>query len=377
MKIAILTQPILMNYGGVLQAYALQRVLQNMGHDVTVVNRVWNYGQGHIYRRISFCKNMFLSFLSIILMKDNYKNAKKKFKDQYILTHYFAQEELKLSLTIGDNKEFLKYVRKNKFDVYIVGSDQVWRPKYSPNIYNYFLDFLENQESAIKMAYAASFGTNDWEYSDAETLHCKRLIQNFDYVSVRENSAIDVCAKYLNRTDVKWVLDPTLLLDISVYRKISSGIRIAKNLISYYLLDESTDKLAFISKCAWVFHGSVYNVKKGVSSLSYRHIREYSSIEEWLAGFANAKFAIVDSFHGCVFSLIFHVPFIVIGNKRRGLARLESILQLFGLQDRLVYEENLLDFDVTQMKEPNWHQVDEVLKEKRRESLDFLNKINK
>lgn len=377
MKIAILTQPILMNYGGVLQAYALQNILQSMGHEVIIINRVWNYEQGRIYRGFSFCKNVFLTFLSVILMRESYNTAKKKLKDQYISTHYFAQEYLKLSPLLVYDKEFRKYVRKNKFDAYIVGSDQVWRPKYSPNIYNYFLDFLDNQSTVIKMAYAASFGTNQWEFSNDETLKCRNLVQNFDFVSVRENTAIDICAKYLKRKDVKWVLDPTFLLDVSVYREIASKKVLPMNLIIYYLLDENSEKLSFVSKCANAFHGSVYNVKEGVSSLSYRHIREYSSIEEWLAGFANAQLAIVDSFHGCVFSLIFHVPFIVIGNKKRGLARIESLLQLFGLQDRLIYEECLFDFDITQMKEPNWQKVDEVIKEKRQESLNFLAQINK
>lgn len=377
MKIAILTQPILMNYGGVLQAYALQSILQSMGHDVTIINRVWNYEQGYIYRALSFYKCVILAFLSVVLRKYSYKSAKKKIIDKYILTHYFAQENLKLSPKLVYDKEFRKYVSKNKFDAYIVGSDQVWRPKYSPNIYNYFLDFLNNQDTVIKMAYAASFGTDQWEYSEEETLKCRYLIQNFDFVSVREKTGVDMCAKYLNRSDAKWVLDPTLLLDVSVYREFASKTVLPKNLIIYYLLDETLDKLTFISKCVDVFHGSIYNIKEGVPSLSDRHIREYSSIEEWLAGFANAQLAIVDSFHGCVFSLIFHVPFIVVGNKKRGLARMESLLQLFSLQDRLVYEDELLDFDIIHMKEPDWHQVDEILKVKRQESFDFLNQFNK
>ena len=80
----------------------------------------------------------------------------------------------------------------NDFDAFIVGSDQVWRRLYMPDIYREYLSFAEGW-NVRRISYAASFGTEEWEYSPLETTECRRLLQKFDAVSVREASGVSLC----------------------------------------------------------------------------------------------------------------------------------------------------------------------------------------
>ncbi|MCR6653793.1 MAG: polysaccharide pyruvyl transferase family protein [Cellvibrionaceae bacterium] len=102
----------------------------------------------------------------------------------------------------------------DRLDGIIVGSDQVWRPAYTPRVESYFLDFLGNDK--LKIAYAASFGSDDWSFSKEQLFTFLRAIKEFDFVSVREISAVDVI-KAKCGVEAKCVLDPTLLLSAQHY----------------------------------------------------------------------------------------------------------------------------------------------------------------
>ena len=95
--------------------------------------------------------------------------------------------------------------------------------------------------------------------------------------------------------------------------------------------------------------------------------RVQPSVESWIAGISRASFVITDSFHACVFSILFHRPFVVIGNQARGLSRIEWLLRQFGLSERLVVSEGVPKGDI------NWEKVDAKLSELRAEAFDFLN----
>src|SRR5690606_21475359 len=93
----------------------------------------------------------------------------------------------------------------------------VWRPKYTPDITEYFLKF--STSGMKKIAYAASFGTDKWEFTPEETLECRKLLMEFDHVSVRESSAVKLCEDYFSRS-VFHVVDPTLLLPVGTYLEL-------------------------------------------------------------------------------------------------------------------------------------------------------------
>lgn len=101
----------------------------------------------------------------------------------------------------------------------------------------------------------------------------------------------------------------------------------------------------------------------------------------WLRGFEGAKFVVTDSFHGTAFSILHNIPFIAIGNVARGLSRFQSLLKMFGLEDRLVKDINSVNIDNFAEKEIDWERVNVVLEKEREKAVGFLennlNTINK
>lgn len=372
-KIGILTQPLYMNYGGLLQAYALQQILQRMGYEVWIVNRIHNYEYGWLYRKLSRIKT-FIQLIISGIGHQSFGRVLRDYKESGKMTLDFVKNYIHpLSPCLFSNRQLKKFVKKNKLNVFVVGSDQVWRPCYSPSIYNYFLDFIEFDSSVKKISYAASFGTDDWEFSEEETRRCKRLLNLFDAVSVREKGGVDLCRHYLGRDDAQWVLDPTMLLcreDYELIIKNAHLLAVKQKHIVSYILDENPFKNTILSDVQTSLGLPVYNAKTGMKSHECLHLRGKASVEEWLYGFQNAEYAVVDSFHGCVFSILFHVPFIVVGNKKRGMSRFYSLLSIFGLEDRMV--ESCENYHSVIFKSIDWWKIDAILLEYRKRSLQFL-----
>ena len=265
-----------------------------------------------------------------------------------------------------------------KFDAIIVGSDQVWRPKYAfPDIRSFFLDFLKNNQKTLRISYAASFGTDMQEYSEKEIRDCGNLIEKFDAVSVRESSAL-----HLINNVFKWkcpaapqlVLDPTMLLEKDEYLKIvpySTEIKKTKELF-YYILDMTPDKKKLIDNICIDEELKKFTVfPKSTLPNSKVEDKVIPPVERWIQGFNKAAIIITDSFHGCVFSIIFNKPFIVYANEKRGIARFRSLLEMFNLEDRLI--TNSSEFNQAKLHSAiDWTKVNFIKEEKKEQSLTFL-----
>ena len=205
MKIGILTLPLHTNYGGILQAYALQTVLERMGHEVKVINRNTDYKLPLWKTPLVYSKRIIKNILGY---KIPLFYEQKLIKEQPIIrqnTDRFIQRYIH-TLNV-DNYSDLK---AEDFDAIVVGSDQVWRPKYFGKIEDAYLQFAKDW-NIKRIAYAASFGTAEWEYTDRQTAICKDLIKKFDAVSVREDSGEELCLKKYGII-ASQVLDPTMLL---------------------------------------------------------------------------------------------------------------------------------------------------------------------
>lgn len=371
MKIGVLTLPLHTNYGGILQAYALQTVLEHMGYDCLVIQRLyrkriirWKYPLQIIKRCIiRFVLGKRIELFPEIIWNKNQQIIERNtqgFINNHICTYQIKE---------------ISNIKENDFDVIIVGSDQIWRPKYFRLHYKYiqdaFLSFAEKWD-VKRIAYAPSFGTDEWEYNEAETLECGALLHKFDAISIREQSGIGLCEKYWGCKKVKWVLDPTMLLDKEDYEIfIPQNIKAPGDLMCY-VLDDNSEISNLIQKL--VDEGSYKafyaNSRVGDASLPANE-RIQPPIEQWLVGFRDAKLVITDSFHACVFSILFHKPFIVIGNRKRGFSRFESLLKLFGLESRLIEDETQFD---DFMLSPLSDDVYKRLEVYRKSSMLFLNK---
>lgn len=372
MKIGILTQPLHANYGGVLQAWALQIVLKRLGHKVETLNRVSARPpmKTYVLRMGSVVKTIYRRFVQ--------RNKRYVVRSPFALNYNVRRKgNLKFPLRnivksphLYSSEQLARYVRRKGFDALVFGSDQVWRKAYSPCITDYFGGFLEEPSRIPRIAYAASFGSDEWEGNDLETSICAKLAKGFRAISVRETSGEILCRELFG-VEATHVLDPTMLLDRKDYEALVINSRTAPCMgnLNCYVLDQNVAVDAIIRQCTEAlnlcpFYTNETNTKERVYQ---------PSVEEWLRGFMDAKLVITDSFHACVFSILFQKPFIVWGNSSRGMARFESLLAMFELQDRLV--TSLADFDSRKeelLAPMNYDHIAEVLGSWRKKSIDFL-----
>lgn len=382
MKIGILTQPLHSNYGGLLQAYALQTILKRLGHNPYIIQRV--------YPKTPVMKTLWdihlLNIARFIFGKEiQYHITQKEISKIRINTNEFIDNEIQhKTIKLYTDKELTQCVAKEKFDAYIVGSDQVWRKAYSPNIFNYFLDFCKDDQSVKKLSYAASFGTDKLQdYTHAEIEQCRTLAKLFDGISVRESSGVDIVNKEFG-TEAEFVLDPTLLLNKEHYVNLIKGKTTTTNKgkVFYYVLDKNNNTYKIIEKVAQSKSTTAFTVYPELP-VNEKNIRKeiekciYPSVYDWINAFNSAEMIFTDSFHGCVFSIIFNKPFWVFINENRGSARFDSLLGLFGLQDRIIKTSN---FDITtfdSQKEIDWDSVNKIIKDKQKDSLNFITNILK
>lgn len=370
MKIGIIALELRYNFGGILQAYALQKVLRNLGHDVIHVDKIMEVSLGPWYKKYpiyikrSICK--YILGKNIIIKADieqnRISNAIAKNTDIFI-------EKYIRKIRIKDFSNF----KEEDFDAIIVGSDQVWRPKYFfSKIENAYLDFAK--EWKIKrIAYAASFGTEEWEYTEEQTNNCAALLNKFNAVSVRESSAVKLCNDYFG-VKAEHVLDPTMLLCKEDYIKLFKDYNAAQsdgNLFCY-ILDDGEEKRSIIDCVAKEKGLNPFYVNSRYDDHNAPlKERIQQPVEKWLRAFYDAEFVITDSFHACVFSIIFNKPFIVYGNKERGLARFNSLLSIFGLEERIVSTKE----EATKAtSEPiDWEKVNGIHRQWKEKSMSFLN----
>lgn len=346
MKIGILTLPLNTNYGGLLQAYALQTTLQKIGHEVVVLNKDRTTIQSPLKQVILYGVYLVRKFLlgrNIVYKTQSVINQERHEREQY--TQVFINKYIntyKIKNLLNDTPKDL--------DAIVVGSDQVWRHyyftlSYRCGIENAFLKFCEDRDIR-RIAYAASFGTDDWDYSEEETQECGRLLGKFDSVSVREAFAVRLCQEKLGRSDVLQVLDPTQLLTKEDYVKIVNDTITQKSSgdLMCYILDETAEKKCLVETIARTRNLTPFNVGSKVEDLYASHLeRIQPPVEEWLQGFIDAKFVVTDSFHACVFSIIFGKPFIVIANQFRGLSRFLSLLESLNLSKNMILSASEYD----------------------------------
>lgn len=368
MKVAILTQPLHVNYGGTLQAFALQKVLKNMGCHVETINYRSKEG--------SDLRKLLSAFKQILKCKNRFQFNSRQLKEIQEQHKKFISSYINLSFEINNLDQLSAYFLNKKFDAVVVGSDQVWRADYSPRIESYFLDFLEKDKVIKKISYAASFGLEKWCFSQELTLKLAEYAEDFHSISVRENSAVELCKQNLN-VIAHQVLDPTLLLDRNDYIKLLNDNEPKNNnKIFRYILDMTKDKQNIVNKISeqlgnkQVFITQPLKKHKDKFILNDLSDYVYPSIESWIKSFDEADFIITDSFHGTVFAIIFNKPFISIKNKERGNSRFESLLKIFELEDRLVTDvENI---DISSLADIDFERVNQIREQKVKESLSWL-----
>ena len=366
MLIGILTLPLHTNYGGILQAYALQEILKRMGHEAIILD-------SSPYRHIRWIKFPFSLIKRAIKKYIKGENVVVFYESFHNRTYPIVSQHTSMFINSYINRlEISKFkeLHESDFDAIIVGSDQIWRPQYSPHS---FLDFAYKW-SIVRIAYAASFGTDVWEYTKKQTKRCRVLVKKFDKVSVRESSGVKLCRDYLG-VEAQHVLDPSMLLTKEDYiRLISQSPMLTvscQGVLLCYILDMTLEKRMLIDMIAEKKRLCPYYVNSKIDDL-YAPLQDriQPPVEQWLRGFQEAAFIVTDSFHACVFSILFNKPFIVYGNNARGLERFTSLLRSFQLESRLINSLHMIPELLLQLIP--WDQVNSTLSDLRAQSMMFL-----
>jgi len=297
MNISILTWSHTINYGGSLQAFALQYYLRAQGYNVHEIE--YTRDNDHIFNsKLLELRSYIWQNTGKRLLEDKTREIKfAKFYDENFLYHdkkYNCLEDF-LSTPIDA-------------DAFIVGSDQVWNPNMIRNDEVWFLNFTEKK----KISYAASFGLSALTKEYAR--FCMPLIDQFDAISVREATGRNIIRQYLPNKKVETVIDPVFLLDRDTWAKYAISNQRRKYVLCYYMPGNSKveKKIADAANTYAIKHGiDVINIGK----------REYGKLMFWqnnlyglgqsdfLGLFMNAEAVFTNSFHGTAFSIIFEKPF--------------------------------------------------------------------
>ena len=408
MKVAIFTLPLVNNYGGILQAYALQRALESYGFEAPVVNL-------KIRQRGLFSRDYLKFLLAKLIYFKKYKNAEFSTLRYYADTQRFIAQNIETTREIYSPAALKRLFEQEKFGACVLGSDQVFNPPYFDAFENDFSLGFAPQE-CIKIAYAASFGGESFKGARDLELH-KANLAKFKAISVRERNGTALCESVFGISGAAFVLDPTLLAGREGFEKFISpaansvkpgGAELAQSdagraeargeqnagkaggVAAQNLNGAAADiaDTAFSAQDACenaAQKGQIFayildqnerksEILKSVSEREGLGVREVNdkanrvSIEEWLSLIASAQLVITDSFHGCAFSILFNKPFFAFINENRGSSRFYSLFESFELQDRVIKSAS----DVSLSKQVDWERVNEILSRRREASREFL-----
>jgi coenzyme F420-reducing hydrogenase beta subunit len=280
---------------------------------------------------------------------------------------------------IFNNKAEMR-VLNNVCNKFLVGSDQLFNYEIYKRIDSFTkLDWVDDDRD--KLSYATSFGLNIIMGSRDEQNHFKECIQRFKRVSVRESTAIGLVKNNFG-IDADCVLDPVFMCDIKHYKNLIEPF--AKNVdnkkIFCYILDPDENNETILKNAERAINNPLYVVtdmwrdEKNISSAWQLKTEIGLKNEEWLANLANSSYILTDSFHCLCYALIFNVPFVVLNNKKRGVARFESLLEKVGLQNRLLRtgtEEELKEIISISI---DWKNVNNALSKEIIISKDWIEK---
>lgn len=322
MKVGIVTITSGENYGNRLQNYALQYKLIKKGHKVETfynlgdnnVNFIWNIK--NILKRSIFYKK----YKNEILRKKAFNNFNKEFI-------YFSKYRL-------SNKKVPKGISE-LYDVFICGSDQIWNANYKENSKINFLDFIDLNK---RNSFAASFGSNHIPENRKEEY--SKWLKNFKNISVREEDGKDIVKELADRQDVEVLVDPTMLLSSNEWRVISKkpkNLKSKKYILNYFLGDITENRKSEIDRIAKENNCEIINILDKKSEFYACDPSEFLFLED------NAFLICTDSFHSCVFAILFNTPFIIFDRKDDNIvsmnSRINTLLNKFKLENRKFNKE--------------------------------------
>lgn len=360
-KIGLVTIHAANSYGGVLQAYASQSVLQNYGNVEFI-----NYRTRHI-------KNT----MKLLRFGDGARGVLRGGKDVF---RFWSRKKLlerfnnflEKNMIIGEEVSSVGDCEKRfkNFDFLVCGSDQIWNPNIMGGLDPIY--FHAYPTRAKKIAFSTSYGS--YIFDEKERLALRGYLKDFHAIAMRENDSSIFIGDIVNFA-VDNTLDPTLLLDADQWSKVipDDSICIDKNYVLIYALKKNKEMIKIIDYITKELKMHVVAIDQD-PFCGYRVDEKISfgGPGDYLNLFANANFVITNSFHGTVFSLNFNKNFIAI-NPESGKNRITGVLDLVGLSDRFV--ENVEDIENGMLFEDiNFSECNMRLKNLKMKSMNYLDR---
>lgn len=378
-KIALLTVFGVNNYGSMLQSYAMQQTLFSINED----NEIINYSRKSIINQVKrlFDRTLLKAKLAFI-----YRSFYGKFIDRDLGTYFqkrdlvfeeFSRKYFIMSEQINTREDLKK--RMEQYENVIVGSDQVWNPTNYRTDY-YTMTFVPDKIN--KIAYASSFGVSFIPNNQIEGT--KKYLSRINSIGVREIAGQKIIKELINR-EVEVVADPTLLLSIKEWNKIKTKDQIInEDYIICYFLGESKKHRDFVRKLKEKTGYKIATIPHcdGIidADLDFGDIRpDNIGPSEFLNLISNAKYVCTDSFHCCIFSIIYNRQFYVFNRfdntaskSSSTNSRIDSLLTITDLRDRLISDYNLIPNNI--IDENKFGEVHSHINNLKEKSLNYLKK---
>lgn len=361
------------NYGGMLQAYALQRYVKEAGYDCKIISNDFLY----IGTRLGRTKSIFRKIK--VLLKNpvdylNRRNAIRKYSTENALKSSKFQEFLSKNIDIDYTgyTSYDQYIKSPpEYDVYLCGSDQIW----NPNLYNsngfYFAGFAP--KDAVRISYASSIGVSS--VSDEHAAFMKPYLDKLDIISTREVDGSKIVEDITGKK-ARTVLDPTLLLNGEQWSKVSAERLVDKPYVFCYLFGER-DYIAKVKKQVKELTGlEMVCIPYTAREMAGDDTKIFEAgPAEFISLIKNAEFVLTDSFHATAFSINLKTPFLSLcrfaKNDTKSMnSRLTTILGALGLEDRLIDENDNITKEM--LFDVDFQKAHKLLEEKRTEDSQFL-----
>lgn len=366
-RVGVVTLPLWGNYGGMLQAYSLYTVCNSFPHIEAFLVVSEKGGKTALWRKLYRKVRFFVEKCFLLTWPLDNKAGVLDY-ELFRQSSDFRQKWFHCILPFAK--------QQINMTAYVVGSDQVWRKTYADIFHSlpfFFLDFAAKTQLERSVAYAASFGRDIWESEGDESKLCSNLLQQFKAVAVRETSGIKICQEELGVKAVQ-MPDPTLLASLEDYERVlnSEKTRIPKApFFASYVLDGSPEVaqlLDDVGKNTGLYQQRLIPQTTARNSWD----RFYCSVAQWLRYMRDCEVVVTDSFHGCVFSIIYNKSFVCLGNERRGSARFDTLFKTFGLEDRLVLSRDREEVLRVLNTPIDWARINAIHESERQRGLDFL-----
>lgn len=361
------------NYGSILQAYALQKQLIDLGADDCEI--ICQYG-----KKVTSFNN-----LKDKLKNTGFKNTIKKILGKYTLSGIRARTK-NMEKFVNDNLKIseLEYNESNItttndiYDAFVCGSDQIWNPSLTKTDSFYWLNFVD--DSKIKISYAPSVGVN--EFSDIDKKNIQENLKTFKGISCREESGTNAINNALGCEKCVTVLDPTLIVDKKNWDILSENRLIKEKYIFTYLLRGTKEQRKSIEKFAKEHKLLVVTIpllepdNVNIYDFKFGNIKVWdASPSDFISLIRYAEYVFTDSFHSMIFSTIYHKEFFTfpkIGSNQQNriLNFQKSLLQC----DRMISNYKELSEEIKKVAKLDWKKIDKNISTHREKSVEFLKK---